>query len=186
MPPSPSAAHWYNEPPQWNEENGVISVTSAPKTDFWRKTHYGFIRDNGHFYARAVEGNFVAQVKIVGQYNALYDQAGLMIRLDETTWMKCGVELVNGVQQASVVVTRDFSDWSVIPMPQNPPAFWLQVTRINEAFEVRYSLDGQSYQMMRHCYLTEEPSLEVGIMTCTPDGDEGFSTEFSEFSITTQ
>jgi regulation of enolase protein 1 (concanavalin A-like superfamily) len=35
---------WYNEPPTWNEQGNTITVTSAPKTDFWRKTHSGAIK----------------------------------------------------------------------------------------------------------------------------------------------
>ena len=37
---------WHNEPPFWSEREGAIAFTSGRETDFWRKTHYGFIRDN--------------------------------------------------------------------------------------------------------------------------------------------
>ena len=33
-----------------------------------------------------------------------------MVRLDEANWLKCGIEFVEGVQQVSAVVTRDYSD----------------------------------------------------------------------------
>src|SRR5215211_3471107 len=36
---------WHNEPPTWTADNDTISAATAPRTDFWRKTHYGFIRD---------------------------------------------------------------------------------------------------------------------------------------------
>src|SRR5262245_7888603 len=101
---------WYNEPPHWLVDDETIVVRSARKTDFWRKTHYGFIRDSGHFYYQEVQGDFKAEVKVLGEYAALYDQAGLMVRLDEANWVKCGIEFVEGVQHASVVVTRDYSD----------------------------------------------------------------------------
>src|SRR5262245_48824521 len=120
---------WHNPPPSWDERDGVLIVTTAPQTDFWRKTHYGFGRDSGHFYGREWRGDFVAEVKVGGAYRDLYDQAGLMVRVDEATWLKCGIELVDGVQQASVVVTRDYSDWSVLPLTANPPAIWLRLTR---------------------------------------------------------
>ncbi|MEP0849539.1 DUF1349 domain-containing protein [Funiculus sociatus GB1-A4] len=74
---------WYNEPPSWNEQEGIVAVTSGAETDFWRKTHYGFIRDNGNFYYEQVTGDFTAQVKVTGQYQVLYDQAGL------ATWRRC-------------------------------------------------------------------------------------------------
>ena len=57
-----------------------------------------------------VTGDFTATVKITGNYAVLYDQAGLMVRESETVWMKCGIEYLEGVQQASAVITRDFSD----------------------------------------------------------------------------
>ena len=173
---------WYNEPPSWDEHHGALTVKAGPKTDFWRKTHYGFIRDNGHFFYRTVSGDFVAEVKVSGQYQALYDQAGLMLRLDDTTWIKCGVEYVDGVQHVSAVVTRDFSDWSVIPLAQNPPTFWLRVTRKKEAVEVHYSLDGTVYHMLRLAYLTEQAAVQVGPMCAAPDGD-GFTTVFENFVV---
>ena len=37
---------WLNEPPEWSEADGTLTVATGDRTDFWRKTHYGFIRDN--------------------------------------------------------------------------------------------------------------------------------------------
>ena len=54
------------------------------------------------------------QARVNGNYAALYDQAGLMVRLDEKHWMKCGSEFVEGKRWASVVFTHDFSDWSTL------------------------------------------------------------------------
>ncbi|MBW4549277.1 MAG: DUF1349 domain-containing protein [Symplocastrum torsivum CPER-KK1] len=131
---------WYNEPPVWNLQGDTITITSGQKTDFWRETHYGFIRDNGHFFYQAVKGDFVAEVKVSGEYHQLYDQAGIMVRLDEANWLKCGIEFVNGVQQVSAVITRDYSDWSIVPLPQNPASIWLRVTRRGTAIESIWDL----------------------------------------------
>ena len=120
---------WLNEPAQWTHEGDTITVTADAKTDFWRITHDGGVRDTGHFYYQSVSGDFVAEVKFSAEYGALYDQAGLMIRLGDTTCLKTGVELFNGVQQASAVVTREMSDWSVLPLVDAPPALWLRLKR---------------------------------------------------------
>ena len=173
---------WYNEPPVWNVKDDTITVTSASKTDFWRQTHYGFIRDNGHFFHQQIQGDFIADVKISGEYRDLYDQAGIMARLDELNWMKCGVEFVEDVQQVSAVVTRDYSDWSVVPMPQNPASLWLRVIRRDTAVVVQYSLDGEQYTMLRMAYLTPVASLSVGVMCASPEGN-GFSVTFQGWKI---
>lgn len=178
-----SAMQWLNPPPAWNESAGSVTVTTAPRTDFWRVTHYGFTRDSGHFYYQTITGDFTAQARIVGHYQDLYDQAGLMIRYDERTWIKCGIEYVHGIQNASAVITREFSDWSVTPLPHNPPAIWLRVRREGGAVEVHYSLDGAAFTLLRLGYLSEAETLQVGLMCASPDGG-GFSAEFQDFSVT--
>lgn len=173
---------WYNEPPVWKVEGDKIYITSGSKTDFWRETHYGFIRDNGHFFYQSVKGDFWVEVKVSGEYRQLYDQAGIMVRLDESNWLKCGIEFVEGVQQVSAVVTRDYSDWSVVPMPQNPAALWIRLTRRGTAVEVQYSLDGEQYTLLRLAYLTPIETMNVGVMCASPEGN-GFPMTFEGFKI---
>src|SRR3990170_1389720 len=103
---------WYNEPEDWLGDDRQLQMTLAPGTDFWRITHYDFIRDSGPFFFTEANGDFEAAVKVSGVYRELYHQAGLMIRIDEENWVKTGIEYVDGVQQVSAVVTRTVSDWS--------------------------------------------------------------------------
>jgi regulation of enolase protein 1 (concanavalin A-like superfamily) len=179
---------WFNEPPQWQAQGespgelAMLTVKTGPKTDFWRTTHYGFIRDDGHAYYDMLEGNFTLDVRFIGQYRDLYDQAGLMLRVDAENWIKCGIEYVDGVQQASTVATRVYSDWSVTPLRQSPPTFWLRVKREGDAVEVFYSLDGQTYTLMRLAYLLPGKPVQAGLMCCSPQGD-GFEVRFEGFSI---
>jgi regulation of enolase protein 1 (concanavalin A-like superfamily) len=173
---------WYNEPLNWHEREGRLTVSTKPQSDFWRKTHYGFVRDNGHFYGQEISGDFVAEVKVIGEYETLYDQAGLMLRLDEANWLKCGIEYVDGVQYASAVVTRDFSDWSVAPLSGSPPAFWLRITRADTAIEIHYSLDGESYALLRITYLPMDDRVSIGPMCASP-GEKSFTVHFENFSI---
>jgi regulation of enolase protein 1 (concanavalin A-like superfamily) len=173
---------WYNEPPQWKTEDKIIQVTTRPKSDFWRVTHYDFIRDNGHFYYEEIKGNFVVSVKFTGHYQDLYDQAGLMLRVDENNWIKCGIEYVEGVQNISAVVTRDYSDWSVVPLSQSPSTVWLRASRRKEAVEISYSFDNQQYTMLRLAYLVPAQITQVGPMCASPDGN-GYSVTFEDFAI---
>jgi uncharacterized protein len=174
---------WLNEPVQWMQDalSGAVKVTAGGRTDFWRKTHDGGLRDSGHFYFESVAGDFTVQVKVEGRYADQYDQAGLMLRLDESIWMKCGIEYLNGVQQASVVLTHDWSDWSVLPLP-NPSAIWLRVDRRGATVEVSFSLDGEQYTLIRQAHLSDSPILQAGIMLAAPTGP-GFPVIFQGLSI---
>ena len=173
---------WLNEPPAWEVRGETLIVSAGPRTDFWRTTHSGFVRDNRHLWFQSWDGDFVAEVKVTGAYRDQYDQAGLMIRLDERVWLKCGVELLDGVQQASAVVTRDHSDWSVTPLPDSPPSVWLRVSRTGPDVEVRYSLDGERYVLLRLTRLTDAGPLLVGPMCAAPDG-AGFEVVFEGFMV---
>ena len=173
---------WFNEPPSWSREDDAILMTAGPSTDFWRKTHYGFIRDSGHVYFQTVAGDFTAEVKVSGGYKDLYDQAGLMLRIDESNWIKCGIEYVHDVQHVSAVVTRDFSDWSVVALAQNPASIWLRVVRKAEAVEIFFSLDGAQYTLLRMAYLLPVEQMQVGLMCAAPDGT-GFPVRFDGFKV---
>ena len=65
---------WLNEPASATISEGKLVVRAKPKTDFWRKTFYGYITDNGHFFHLPVSGDFVFEARVDGQYAALYDQ----------------------------------------------------------------------------------------------------------------
>ena len=73
---------WLNEPAAFSGDANELHLTTKEKTDFWQQTFYGFERDNGHAYLTPVSGDFTASVTVCGDYQQLYDQAGLMLRID--------------------------------------------------------------------------------------------------------
>ncbi|WP_223007669.1 DUF1349 domain-containing protein [Cylindrospermopsis curvispora] len=184
--PSPltpwSSMQWHNPPAVWQNRGDQLWVKTGLKTDFWRTTHYGFIRDSGHCYYREVLGNFQARICFSGQYQELYDQAGLMVRVSKTHWLKCGIEYVDGIQYASTVVTRDRSDWSVAPLVGQPDRVWFEVRRRNEAIAVLYSLDGEKFVLSRLTDFPEEPTVWVGPVCASPER-EGFEVTFESFTV---
>jgi uncharacterized protein len=178
---------WLNEPPHWtlegdDLETGILEIVTGLETDFWRVTHYGFTRDNGHAYLERAADDFVARVKFSGEYEELYDQAGLMIRLDENNWIKTGIELEAGKLCLSAVVTREFSDWSVIPIKTRPEAVWLRLERTGDAVRVDYALDGEHYEMLRLAYFPPSVPVSIGPMACSPKR-AGFKAQFTNFKL---
>jgi regulation of enolase protein 1 (concanavalin A-like superfamily) len=174
---------WMNEPASSKRTGDRLVVRSRPKTDFWRKTFYGYVTDNGHLLSVPVRGDFTFEARIDGKYAAQYDQAGLMVRADAENWMKCGTELVDGALYASVVFTREFSDWSAIKNVAKGGAMWWRAVRKGESLETLYSLDGEAYTSVRLGYLVPAPTVQVGVMCAAPEGP-GFECAFDGVKLT--
>ena len=173
---------WLNEPASVKQSDDLIIVTTKPKTDFWRKTFYDYVTDNGHFFFLPVTSDFTLESRVAGKYAALYDQAGLMVRIDSGNWLKCGLELVDGIGHASVVVTRDFSDWSTVRGIAAKAPLWWRIVRKGSSLEVLYSLDGKNFTSTRLGYLPLQATVDTGIMCCSPEGT-GFECTFDEIRL---
>jgi regulation of enolase protein 1 (concanavalin A-like superfamily) len=172
---------WFNEPAASKRVGEKLIVHSRPKTDFWRKTFYGYITDNGHFLHLRADGDFIFEARVNGRYAALYDQAGLMVRVNAENWMKCGTEFFDGKRHASVVFTREFSDWSTMPDLAETGPVWWRAVRKAESIETLCSLDGKDFISARQGYFPAS-TAEVGIMCAAPEGP-GFEAEFDRLSL---
>jgi regulation of enolase protein 1 (concanavalin A-like superfamily) len=173
---------WFNEPPFWKIQDNSLSVKTGNKTDFWRKTFYGFVRNDGHFFYKIVEGDFTAAVTVIGDYKTLYDQCGLMIRINQNNWIKTGIEYTDGAIHISTVVTRDYSDWSMISVPDYTKQLTIRLTRHNSAVRIQYLDKNNNWQLIRLGYLELPEKCQIGLMCCSPER-EGFETVFKDFSI---
>ncbi|GAA4271851.1 DUF1349 domain-containing protein [Aquimarina gracilis] len=174
---------WFNEPDTWELINdSSLSMYVTPNTDFWRRTHYGFTIDDGPFYYAQIGGEFELKVKITGAYKSRFDQMGAMIRVDEKTWIKTGVEYVNERINISAVVTHKNSDWSMVELQQKPDSVWLKVTRRLDAIEIEYSLNDKDYTLIRLAYFPDNIPVMAGITAASPDGN-GFEALFEDFVI---
>lgn len=173
---------WFNEPEKWTVENQALSMFITPKSDYWRISHYGFTVDDAPFYYALYGGEFEVKVKITGDYKNRFDQAGLMLRIDEQNYIKAGIEFVDGVYNLSTVVTHKTSDWSVIALEKPVPFIWIKAVRRLDAVEVFYSFDDKTYTMMRNAWMQDNTSMMVGVMGACPDGD-GFNVKFENFKV---
>jgi len=176
------AMKWFNQPSKWAGNAASLTFTVDPGTDYWQVTHYGFKRDNGPFYYQEMAGNFEASVKITGSYHELFHQAGLMVRIDEKNWIKTGIEYVEGVQNVSAVVTREVSDWSVVPRHDSPKSVWLKLLRKGDYVEIKYSFDGQKFDMLRLAYFPPDKKVQIGMVAAAP-GKLSFPVTFENFKV---
>ena len=62
---------WLNDPASAKVEGEQLIVVTRAKTDYWRKTYYGYITNNGHFYQMPFDGDFTLQARVSGDYKAV-------------------------------------------------------------------------------------------------------------------
>ena len=175
---------WHNPPPRWTLDETGLHLTTGAKTDFWNVTHYGFRNTNGHLFARETTGDFSAEAVFSAAYTELYDQAGVMLRVDDDTWLKTGIEYTDRLPHLSVVVTNaNRSDWSVIPLPSEAMAdMQVRLTRHGEVLRVQYRWSETEWAMARLAFLAMPATVSVGPMACSPVGT-GLNVTFSRFVI---
>jgi len=174
---------WLNEPADWIMEPDRLVAVTGQGTDFWRETHYGFVRDSGHFFGLEVSGGFTATLRVRAQYETLYDQAGIMVRLGAETWLKAGFEVSDGEALLGSVLTTGQSDWSCGPFRGDPRDAWIKVTVDRGVLRLQASTDGKRWPLARLCPFPVAERYAVGPMCCTPER-AGLKVVFSDFIVT--
>lgn len=173
---------WLNEPNIWSTDGRLLSVTTDSDTDFWRGTFYGFFHHSGHFFGAKVAGDFSAQIRVKGDFKELYDQAGLIVLIDDECWIKAGVEVNDKAVVRSSVLTNGLSDWAVGSALTHGNEFWLRITVAQGSIRVQISEDGIVWPLVRLAAFPAAEHYLVGPMCCSPKRN-GLRLSFSEFTI---
>ena len=176
---------WRHEPARWTLAD-CLELTTQPDTDYWQRTHYGFQRDNGHFFFTCLEADFTFTAAFTFAPTAQFDQCGLMCRVDSETWMKCSVEYETPAfsRLGSVVTNRGFSDWATQDIASTLTTVHYQLNRRGSDFRLRWSSDGHAWHQMRIGHLHAcPPQLHVGLYACSPTGP-GFVCRVHAVEIT--
>lgn len=181
--------HWLNPPQRWDVDCKASCLRVWPErgTDFWQKTHYGFEADTGHFLHLVASADFVLTARVRSRPIHQYDQAGLMVRVSPTCWLKTSIEFEpDGPNRLGAVVTNDgFSDWSTQSIPHEVETVWFRVRFEGNDCLVEASRDGSTWEQIRMAPLRERPSVPTvacGLYACSPKG-AGFMAEFAELSF---
>ncbi|KAL7556280.1 hypothetical protein ACA910_009071 [Epithemia clementina (nom. ined.)] len=162
------------------------------------------LKANAPFYWHKASGDFEVMVQISGHMETMYDKAGLVIRHDAEHWITSGIEYFNGCLNHSTSVTRDYTDWSLCPLPHptnnnKPPnnnhnkepgaaaataataTTWVCIKRIGNTFESFYSLTGTQWVQTRQGLFHEDAdSVRVGIYCACPMRNDGFTVQFDK------
>ncbi|MET4289443.1 regulation of enolase protein 1 (concanavalin A-like superfamily) [Bradyrhizobium sp. LB8.2] len=174
---------WLNEPERWTARSDSLEMVTDQATDFWRETHYGFSRDSGHFLGFRTAEAFTAELRVQGDFRALYDQAGIMVRIDAQHWVKAGIEFSDGRAMLGSVLTDRQSDWATAPYEHDAGDFWMRATVTNGVLRLQVSADGKLWPLVRLAPFAKAKSYLVGPMACTPER-AGLKVVFPAFRLT--
>ncbi|WP_329014088.1 DUF1349 domain-containing protein [Micromonospora rifamycinica] len=150
-------------------DDGGLLVEPGAESDLWRHTGYGFVHDDGSALLAGFPVGTAVEVAFVLDYTAQFDQAGVLVRVDERSWVKAGVEISDGLPQVGAVVTREVSDWSVAPVPDwNGHEVTVRVSRDGDALTVRARTAGTPWRLVRLAPLAPDAVALAGPFCCSP------------------
>ncbi|PEA75787.1 DUF1349 domain-containing protein [Bacillus wiedmannii] len=170
-------------------DNRSFIVRSKAETDFWLKTHYGFEVMNGHVFYNEMMTDFQAEVQLCMDPNSKYDQAGLFVMISEKCWLKTSLEYIpDGPSHLGAVVTNNgYSDWSTQNFPTELATQQLHFRIVRKCGDyIIYVKNGCQWEQIRIAHLMEDignAPVKIGFYTCSPSKNNGFETEFLDFTI---
>ena len=194
-----SAGQWLNPPRVWEVTNDCVSFTTEPGTDLWQRTYYGFQNNNAPAYLWATDDNVTFTCSVRFDYSVLFDQAGVLVWVDEFNWIKASVEYENKeFSRLGVVVTNGgYSDWSTrncesigfiqFRLSQRGPDFLIEAHEGGDWEQLRIchlGVLGETTPEMGVTPARELPVLpvSVGVYACSP-GNASFAVEFDQIQF---
>lgn len=181
--------NWFNEPKTWSISSKKLIVEPDSETDFWSRSYYEFIHDNGHFLYMNLSNseNYTIYTKVNVSPVHLFDQGGLMARYRTDSWIKMGAEYGdNSTSQLGGVVTNYYSDWATRDIPSQIRTFQYRMTKIGMAWVLHVKLnEEENWEQMRVGYLegmANSKEVSVGIFACSPT-QAGMRVEFDYIKI---
>jgi regulation of enolase protein 1 (concanavalin A-like superfamily) len=164
-----SQGSWGRPPPSSREDAGRLVVEAAEGSDYWERTLYGFQHASGHALLAPWPDDAGVEVSFsLRGFSELYDQAGLMLWHAQTSWLKAGVEINDGVLHVGAVVTNGLSDWSLSPVPEwKDGIVTIRASWSKAAVIVRASANGQPWRMLRVAPFPYAPR-QAGPFVCAP------------------
>lgn len=191
---------WIYQPSKYEVTAELISITTEPVTDFWQRTYYGFRNDNAPALQIESTENFTFTAKVCFDYEARFDQCGLVIYLDSDNWFKVSIEYENEEfsRIGCVVTNLGYSDWATTDIPL-PNHIWYRLSRRGPDFLIESSLDGEKFNQMRifHLYKLGETTedmgesnppqsaqkaVKFGVYACSPL-NSSFTATFSDMNL---
>jgi len=175
---------WSTEPASARISDGRLVVEAAEGSDAWRTTSYGFVHDTEHALLMPLADEGAVEVSFLLDYTEQFDQAGVFLAESATNWIKAGVEVSDGVPQLGAVVTHEFSDWSVAPVPDwHGREVTIRASRSGDAVTIRARTTTEPWRLVRVAYLDPAARIRAGLFCAAPTRP-GLVVTFTDYRTT--
>ena len=192
-------AKWINKPKKFEIDTQAVKITTEPDTDLWQRTYYGFKRDNAPALLIEENSNFTFTARATFEYEARFDQCGLIVYLNTDYWFKASIEYENSEisRLGSVVTSYGYSDWSTIDITPTT-TIWYRLSRRGSDFLIEFSENGISFKQMRIFHLhsldktllkqrslsdsQSQQYINYGLYACSPS-NSSFKAKFDNFKF---
>lgn len=177
-----------------------LLIQTAPETDFWQRTYYGFQVANAPAVLFKSDDNFTLTTRVDFHYQTRFDQCGLFIYKDPENWAKASIEFESkSVSRLGSVVTQNgYSDWATCDIPTLNTQ-WYRLSRRGPDFLFESTSSGENYKQMRIFHLpwlgatsaemgqatpaqAATSTMEFGLYACSP-GASSFTAKFSDIVL---
>jgi hypothetical protein len=175
----PANSHWRNPPADWKEKNGVLTIHSAAKTDWYAAPTGGPESAATPVLLFPAPKDFWFSAKVSVDFKSLFDAGALIVYVDEKNWVKFAFESQDGKTGAIVsVVTRGLSDDNTGALIEGN-SIYLKVSKTGQALFLFYSTDGKKWNVTRAFNLGTDKPMQFGFSSQSPTGT-GATATFSE------
>ena len=145
------------------DDGSTLTLAPPAKKDFWRRTFYEptMIKGDASALLCEVGAKEEATLELTFSFVAVeqFDQCGAFVYIDETHWLKAGIEWADGAPRLSCVCCNVFSDWSVMPWEGTAAKIRLHKVNQGQALVMEANtLDGgdDDWQFVRICHLSPQ------------------------------
>jgi regulation of enolase protein 1 (concanavalin A-like superfamily) len=188
---------WLNPPlsATFEGESG-LKVVPKPDSDFWCKLFRDppANRSSGHALLYTLPDKTrqcVFKTDFSIEDYARYDQAGVMVYVDDRHWLKAGLEMENDVPNMSAVVTNMESDWNLFVWPTKAAQVRVTLKRYSSLCEcsVEFMEEGGAWSVFRDAYInlqSDEVPIKVGLLCAAPkkeNDNDGLVAFFKSLTI---
>jgi regulation of enolase protein 1 (concanavalin A-like superfamily) len=166
-------------------EDGRLTITSGPKTDYFREPDGKASYETAPVLLTEVDNTrpFTLTAKVTPSFHKTYDAGALYIYVKDDLWLKMAMEMDERQKTRMVSVrtigTSDDNNHDVV----EAKSVYMKISSDTKAVGFYYSLDQESWQLIRVFKNDYPASLWVGISAQSPLG-EGTSAVFEDVSLT--